>query len=380
MCEQVIIGGKMQRTEVSIIGGGLAGLYAANQLESRNIKYQLFDSKPVFGGRIAGISSSVNSVEKDSSIDVPFYDLGPAWIFPRHLLMQELVKHMGLSLFSQYTAGEVMYQFENIKEPRRISNTPAEPLYRINNGAYTLIKALLDNINNQSINAKHKVTRVTKNTRGWRVSCVVDKVETHTLCQHVIFTLPPRVIARDFCGASWMNNILEKQLKNSQTWMSAQAKVIVTYPKPFWREKGLSGQAFSQVGPIVEIHDACCSDTGGFALFGFIGIPATQRLRESQKELKKACIKQLADIFGHDAYRFEKCYIKDWAKDTDICTGQDQSEGSRHPQINMQTCESSLLGENLYLAGSEFASSEAGYLEGALLAVNTAIKKLEGRL
>ncbi|MFT6267548.1 MAG: monoamine oxidase [Alphaproteobacteria bacterium] len=366
----------MQGTEVSIIGGGIAGLYAANQLKARNIKYQLFDSKPTFGGRIAGIPSVSNSVDEEPQ----FYDLGPAWIFPHHLLMQELIRHMGLSLFPQYTNGDVLYQFENIKESRRISTAQAEPLYRIQNGAYALIKALLKNIDTQNINAKHKVTRVTKDRDGWRVSAVLDKIETHTFCQHVIFTLPPRIIARDFCDASWMNNILEQQLKQSQTWMSAQAKVIVTYPKPFWREKGLSGQAFSQVGPIVEIHDACCSDVEGFALFGFIGIPATQRLHESQKELKKACIKQLAAIYGHDAYRFEKCFVKDWAKDKDICTGQDQSEGSRHPQINMQTCESALLGENLYLAGSEFAIAEAGYLEGALIAVNTALKKLESRL
>lgn len=362
----------MQHTDVAIIGGGLAGLYAANQLKSRNISFQLFDSKPIFGGRIAGVPSVASGF--------PFYDLGPTWVFPHHQLMQELVEHMGLSLFPQFTNGDVLYQFEHIKEPRQISNAPANTLYRIKDGAYALIRALVQNINANNLHPKHKVNAVVKDGSNWRITSHIDKTDIHTTCKHVMFTLAPRIIARDFSKASWMNNILAQQLQHSQTWMSAQAKVIVTYPTPFWREKGLSGQVFSQVGPIVEVHDACCSDNAGFALFGFIGIPATQRLRESQKELKRACIKQLADIFGHDAYRFEKCFIKDWASDHDICTGQDQSEGSRHPQINMQICESALLGENLYLAGSEFAAAEAGYLEGALLAVNAAIKKLESRL
>jgi len=382
----------MRSTDVAIVGGGLAGLYAASQLESRGIDYQLFDAKPLFGGRVAGVpvalgkgvqGASGDVVESGEQIGVfapQFYDVGPAWIFPHHLLMQELVMRMGLCLFEQHASGDVLYQFENIKEPRRISNTQTQLLYRIKSGSYSLIRALLSNINSENLHAKHRVTSVTKQSDRWRVNFVANAKESQITCQHIIFALPPRIIARDFSQASWMNNVLQQQLGYSQTWMAAQAKVLVTYPTPFWREKGLSGQVFSQVGPIVEIHDACCSQTQGFALFGFIGIPATQRLQLSQKALKQACLKQLADIFGHDAYRFEKCYIKDWASDTEICTGQDQSEGSRHPQIDMQACENALLNENLYFAGSEFASAEAGYLEGALIAANAALLKLEGRL
>lgn len=363
---------KVKHTDVAIIGGGLAGLYAANQLESREIPYQLFESKSIFGGRVAGIPCAVDTPN--------FYDMGPAWIFPHHHLMQELVRHMGLSLFPQYTNGEVLYQFENIRDPRRISNSPTQVNYRVRGGLYSLIRQLTCNVDQNRLNTKHTIRSVVKNGSTWKLSAIVNRVEVQTFCKHIMFAIPPRILARDFARASFMNNILAQQLKQSQTWMSSQAKAVITYPRPFWREQGLSGQAFSQVGPMVEIHDACCSDEDGFALFGFIGIPATQRLRESQKELKKACIKQLGDIFGHNAYRFEKCYIKDWANDSDICTGQDQSEGSRHPHLNLQTCESALLGENIYLAGSEFATAEAGYLEGALRAVNVALKKLESRL
>jgi monoamine oxidase len=363
---------KVQRTRVAIVGGGLAGLHAANQLKQKNIPYQLFDSKALLGGRIAGMAWGTDMKQ--------FHDLGPTWVFSHHKLMQALVTQMGLELFRQHTQGDVLYQFENIKAPRRVHVPPVQAALRIKGGTYALITKMVSNLEEESLNTKHKIISIVKSGKAWKVGAIVGEIAVDTFCEHVVIALPPRIIARDFAKATWMNNVLAQQLTQSQTWMSAQAKIIITYIKPFWREQGLSGQVLSQVGPIVEIHDACLSDEEGFALFGFIGIPATQRIRESQKELKKECIKQLADIFGHDAYRFEKCFLKDWANDADVCTGQDQSEGSRHPLINMHTCESALLGENLYLAGSEFASAEAGYLEGALVSANSAILKLAARL
>lgn len=359
----------MDSVDVIIVGGGLAGLYAANQLEERNIAYQLFDTKPLFGGRIAGFPYAMSNAQ--------FFDSGPTWVFPHHESMQALVKQFGLSLFPQFTNGDIFYQFENIKEPRRIANQPSSPMYRISGGIYSLIRAMVGNLDSQSLNAGHQVNSIKKVGRNWQLGVTHKGTEINTRSKHILLAMPPRIIARDFARAEWMTQPLLTKLNHSQTWMSAQAKIVITYAKPFWREQGLSGQAFSQVGPLVEIHDASCSDTEGFALFGFVGIPATQRIHESQKELKQSCIKQLAAIFGQDAYRFEKCYLKDWAKDNDVCTGQDQSEGSRHPHLDIDTLKQALASEGIYFAGSEFAAKEAGYLEGAILAVDEAIKALE---
>lgn len=358
----------MENVDVTIVGGGLAGLYAANQLEERNISYQLFDTKPLFGGRIAGIPLAMSNTQ--------FFDVGPTWVFSHHESMQALVKQFGLSLFPQFTSGDVLYQFENIKESRRISSPQSMPLYRISGGVYSLIRAMVSNVNSQSLHAGHQVNNIKKVGSNWQLAITHNNTQLTARSKHVLLAMPPRIIARDFAKAIWMSPPLLAKLNHSQTWMSAQAKVVITYPTPFWREQGLSGQAFSQVGPLVEIYDASCSDTEGFALFGFVGIPATQRIYESQKELKQSCLRQLAAIFGQDAYKFEKCYLKDWAKDKDVCTGQDQSEGSRHPQVNIDELKQDLMDEGIYFAGSEFAAHEAGYLEGAILAVDEAIKAL----
>lgn len=358
----------MSQTQVVIVGGGIAGLYAARQLQELNISFQLFDAKPLFGGRVTGVPCVTSNTK--------FHDMGPSWVYPHHFLSLQLVDKLEIDLFDQHTHGDVLYQFENIREPKRLSNPPDEILKRIDGGAYALIRALVRSVSAQSLNAAHQVSAISKVDKFWRVESQHKGQKKRIICSHVILALPPRIIARDFAKAGWMGKGLYSDLIKSQTWMASQAKFLVTYNVPFWRENGLSGQAFSQVGPLVEINDACISDTEGFALSGVIGMAATQRLALPQNELKRSCIRQLANIFGHSAYRFDKCYIKDWANDKFICTGQDQSEGSRDPSFDISKYEEALAENNMYLAASEFAKIEPGYIEGAISAVDAALANL----
>ena len=158
--------------------------------------------------------------------------------------------------------------------------------------------------------------------------------------------------------------------------MAAQAKFVVSYPTPFWREQGLSGQAFSQVGPMVEMHDASLKDSDNYALFGFIGWPASKRNQQTTEQLKTDCLKQLAWFYGDIAYDFEACTIKDWALDKWVASSQDIQEPSQHPIFQTAPLSQELTSLNLYLAGSEFAQQDPGYLEGAIDAVDSSIERL----
>ena len=156
--------------------------------------------------------------------------------------------------------------------------------------------------------------------------------------------------------------------------MSGQAKFVATYSNPFWREKGLSGQAFSHVGPMIEVHDASSNTDSGFALFGFIGLQSDVRSQLSIDQLKSQCLDQLSDLFGPEALSAEMKYLKDWAQDKWVATDQDIMESPQHASFPMLQHKKELKSLNLHLAASEFAHMETGYLEGALLASDTAVK------
>ena len=85
------------------------------------------------------------------------------------------------------------------------------------------------------------------------------------------------------------------------TWMAGQAKFYAIDEAPFWRQAGLSGQAFSQRGPLGEIHDGSNKDRGPYGLTWFLGLAAAQRRREHA--LNEAILAQLATLYGKPAAR-----------------------------------------------------------------------------
>ena len=87
---------------VVIIGGGLAGLYAAYSLKKRDIPFLLLEAKASLGGRIAS-----HFLADNNSIG---HDLGPTWIFPHQPNIQQLVAVLNIPVFEQYTQGDVLYQ------------------------------------------------------------------------------------------------------------------------------------------------------------------------------------------------------------------------------------------------------------------------------
>lgn len=85
------------------------------------------------------------------------------------------------------------------------------------------------------------------------------------------------------------------------TWIGAQSRFVAVYVTPFWRQACLSGQAFSRVGPMVEVHDASATADAGYAPFGFVGVPVSMPRQHSPDALKSTCLAQLTAIVGSAA-------------------------------------------------------------------------------
>jgi monoamine oxidase len=358
----------MQHCQTLIIGGGLAGTYAAYKMQNRKLPYLLLEAQAQLGGRILGQGDNLNSQH--------YYDLGPTWVFPHQSQIQSLISQLDHKLYEQYATGDVLYHTYKTAPPKRVKGAGYHQLYKIVGGAMSMINALQSQLDDTKVKLKHELTGITRVANQWQVSVLHAGIEQRYAADQLILAMPPRIIAKYLLQKSWLSNALVNNLTLSQTWMSAQAKFLVSYPTAFWREQGLSGQLFSQVGPMIEVHDGSASNNQNYALFGFIGWPHELRNKMSEDQIKQACIQQLIECFGDIARDYTQCFLKDWGQDTYITTEQDRTEPSRHPSFQLAPHINELKQLNLHFVGSEFAQNDAGYLEGAIDAVDCAFKNL----
>jgi monoamine oxidase len=154
--------------------------------------------------------------------------------------------------------------------------------------------------------------------------------------------------------------------------MAGQAKLVATYPEPFWRRDGLSGTAMSQRGPLVEIHDASGPDGAMAALFGFVGYPAKARRQLGREALVDTSVRQLARLFGEAAATPQAAYVQDWADEAATATAADALPQGNHPDYRPVE-PPGRWHDRLRLAGSECSPVLGGYIEGALAAAAIAV-------
>ncbi len=354
----------METTQQLIIGGGLAGLHTALRLEEAGKPYLLLEGRPRLGGRIA-------TADADLTLD-----MGPTWFGPHQQRMQALLAELGLSWFEQYTRGDVLYETAPGQAPTRHPGAGQATSFRLTGGLTSLVQALHGGLPRKALRLDHEVTLIERGDDQWRVRAIHDGQDTHFTAQHLIAALPPRQLLKAMGRASWASDALRNELAAQQTWMSAQAKFVAVYERAFWREAGLAGDAFSRVGPMVEIHDASDESASKPALFGFIGVPANTRRSIKAGELEAACIAQLARLFGDQARQPQLAALTDWAAEPLTATSRDLEEMSAHAHFSADPLQQELAQLGLYLAGSEFAVGEPGYLEGALEASAQVLESL----
>jgi monoamine oxidase len=85
-----------QRADVVVIGGGMAGLYAAEQLRARR-SVVILEATDRVGGRVLNLK--VGPKPDDVS------EAGAQWIAPEQPIMRSLLRRFGLKTFKNYTRG-----------------------------------------------------------------------------------------------------------------------------------------------------------------------------------------------------------------------------------------------------------------------------------
>lgn len=349
----------MTEARIAIIGGGLAGLYAAYRLHRLGIAFDLFEARNRLGGRILA------TVSGD-------FDLGPSWFWPDFQpRMHNLVTELGLPVFEQYTAGATMMEDRAVGVVRREGYVSGNTSIRVEGGTCHLVAALTALIPPEHLHLNATLKAV--NLDGTAIQPVfADGPDLLRAYTHLWLALPPRLAA----GIQFSPALPEPDLMSLRaipTWMAAHAKYVAHYARPFWREAGLSGAAFSRIGPLAEIHDT--GNNKGAALFGFFGINAAQRARLTTSEIKTACRGQLMRLFGEQAANPVEDSFYDWAADPHTAADQDRLSLGEHGALHTDIVLTAPWKDRVRLIGSEAAIEQGGYMEGALAAVDRVLAR-----
>ncbi len=142
-------------------------------------------------------------------------------------------------------------------------------------------------------------------------------------------------------------------------------KVAAVYDRPFWRDRGLTGQAFSLAGPVVATFDD--SPPGGRpgVVFGFVGgDDARAYARKSPAARRTAVLDQYATFFGPEARHPKGFFETSWS-------GEQWTRGCPVgiPSTGTLVAYGSRIREpvgRVHWAGTETSDYWNGYMDGAV--------------
>ncbi|CAA6804918.1 MAG: Possible monoamine oxidase [uncultured Thiotrichaceae bacterium] len=373
--------GTLINTDILIVGGGISGLHTAYELEKQHVDFILVEARERFGGRILSNNYDIKSAATDAhyAANKPAYDLGPSWFWPGQNNMAALVRELDLaeSVFSQQGSGEPLYEDRQGYIQKGFYGISMAGAYRMQGGIRQIISGLEQHI---------RPEKLLKNTRVHCVECNEDGTVTTTVAKtgsgneryqinskQVVMALPPRIAMSAIEFKPFLPASRVTELNSYATWMAGHAKILVVYERPFWLEQGLSGDAVSQRGPLREIHDASSNpanadDKNGYALFGFVGVPGSDR-KGKEDELCQTAIAQLVRLFGDEMANPLDVVLQDWAQEAFTATPADQAMNGGHATASVSRYTEAVFDERLIWSGTETAHHREGangLLEGAL--------------
>ncbi|WQF84752.1 Putative flavin amine oxidase, FAD/NAD(P)-binding domain superfamily [Colletotrichum destructivum] len=155
----------------------------------------------------------------------------------------------------------------------------------------------------------------------------------------------------------------------TKTMPGIYAKVILSYPAPWWREAGLVGKVFSEVGPISFGWETSDIETEQYSLAFFVAgdfAAAWHELTDLGRE--EAIVEHLVTLVGSEladeARNLTEYNAVEWTKEEYLWGGPTSSMGPGMLRKYGVSLRESF--GNLHFGGGETAFEWKGYLEGAL--------------
>lgn len=341
-----------------IVGGGLSGLAVARHLQRTGLDWQLLESRQRFGGRILSRASKTGGVP---------VDLGPAWLWPHQMRVQALARDLGLSLEDQYSHGRLVFEGPDGEVRRDLDFSTMAGTRRVTGGLASVTDALVHELTAERLHLNRQITQVSRTSSGLKVRGQDNQGNVfEATARQVVMALPPRLAASRIGFSDLLSEEALQAMRAIPTWMAAHAKVVAIFEKPFWRDMGLSGDAISHRGPLMEIHDAGPADGSIGALFGFVHPTIVARMPE-EADLLSAAGQQFTSLFGEQASSPDDIFGKIWLTDPDTAISSDASN-HEHPPGGVPRAMRDAQANGLIFAGAEIAPDDPGLVEGALAA------------
>ncbi|MFW0787373.1 FAD-dependent oxidoreductase [Gordonia sp. CPCC 206044] len=145
--------------------------------------------------------------------------------------------------------------------------------------------------------------------------------------------------------------------------MGAISKFSALYRRPFWRDKGLSGQVYGNGRPIDVTFESYAG--GDHILMGFISADAMRRLDHApESQIVHECIENFVDYFGPEArdhidHGIFKWDLEPWSRGGPVAVSRPGTLTKYGPALREPVGP-------IHWAGTETADYWTGYMDGAV--------------
>ena len=238
---------------------------------------------------------------------------------------------------------------------------------RLVGGAQQLCTRMADGLGRRVV-LRAPVRRIVQ--RGGRVRVETERV--HVTARRAIVTLPPTLAGRvEYVPAL---GALRDQL-TQRFPMGSVIKCQAVYPRPFWRDAGLTGQATSDTGPCRITFDNTPPEGAPGVMLGFIeGQEAREWGRRPASERRAAVLESFARYYGDEARRALAYTEMNWGEEryTRGCY-----TGYTPPGVLLE--HGPAIREpagRVHWAGTETATRWNGYMDGAVQSGERAAKEV----
>jgi monoamine oxidase len=229
---------------------------------------------------------------------------------------------------------------------------------RIEGGAQLISIKMAEQLGRRVV-LKAPVRRIDQGRFGVRVW--TDKY--YASAKRVIVAMPPALAGRIVYHGG-MTDLRDQLMQRIPQGTLRKFEAI--YEKPFWRDKNLSGQCISNIGPVKVTFDASPKDGSPGVVLGFIGgTEARVWTPRSPEERKKAVLDQLQLFFDDtQAQNVTAVYEKDWPADR-WAIGCPVGVMAPGTLIDFGPALKDPVGK-IHWAGTETSDFWCGYMDGAV--------------